>query len=219
MSREEIEMSSIAGSVYDVKLTLTSEILGTVPKSKEVYTDYVVGKALKEGVELTEEQVAAELETVQDIEEKGWTGFHMRDGKPVLRAYVIKGFFKEACGMLRRCPGTKSKPLTAHKKVIDGLVFIEPNEIELVLPEGAEMGVCERPLRAYTAQGERVALAKSDTCPVGTTLEFQVKVLGQVTEVLLREWLDYGALRGLGQWRNAAWGCFEYTMEKVEAAK
>ncbi len=193
---------------YAVKLTLTKEILGTVPKDPEIYGTHIAGHAA-----LTDEQLAEELATVEKVEEKGWTGFHMLDGKPVLYDYVIKGFFKDACGMLRRCSGTRSAKLTAYRKVIDGLVFAEPRQIPLDL-NGSAMGTNERPLRANTPQGERVALARSDTCPEGTTIEFVVTVLGAVPATLLREWFDYGELRGLGQWRNAGWGTFTYEMEK-----
>ena len=194
---------------YQVKLTLTKEILGTVPKDPEIYGTHIAGRAA-----LTDEQLAEELATVEKVEEKGWTGFHMLDGQPVLYDYVIKGFFKDACGMLRRCSDTRSAKITAYKKIIDGLVFVEPRQIPLDL-NGGEMGTNERPLRASTPQGERVALARSDTCPEGTTIDFVVTVLGAVPATLLREWLDYGTLRGLGQWRNGGWGTFTYEMEKL----
>jgi len=192
---------------YKIKLTFTEPLLGGTPKDPEIYKGYIATKAA-----LTDEQVAEELATVEKVEEKGWTGFCQRDGKPFLRDYVIKGFFKDACGMLRRASDTKSTKIRAYKKVIDGLVFVEPKEMFLILPAGAEMGVLERPLRAQTAQGERVTLARSDTCPPGTTLEFDVTILGGVSKVLLTEWLDYGILRGLGQWRNAGYGRFTYEM-------
>lgn len=195
---------------YAVTLTFTEPILGTVPKDPDVYAKYIQGVAANLG----DEEAAQELETVEASEEKGWTGFHMLNGAPILYDYVIKGFFKDACGMLRRAEGTESKGLTAYKKVVDGLVFITPRQIPLELPGGAEMGALERPLRAQTAQGERVALARSDTCPPGTMLSFTVTVLGQVSEALLTEWFDYGALRGLGQWRNASYGRFVYEMTK-----
>jgi len=195
---------------YNVTLTFVEPILGTIPKDPEVYAGYIATKAA-----LTDEQIAEELATVEKVEEKGWTGFHMLDGKPMLYDYVLKGFFKGACSALRRVSDTKSAKVKAHKKIIDGLVFITPRRIPLVLPTGEGLGVLERPLRAQTAQGERVTLARSDTCPVGTTLSFTVTVLGQVGEVLLREWLDYGALLGLGQWRSGGFGCFEYVMEKA----
>ena len=191
--------------VYEIKLKFDQPLLGTVPKDREIYASYVANKA---------EDVNDELETVEQVEEKGWTGFHTLDGQPILYDYVIKGFFKDACGMLRRVPGTRSSKLTAYKKVIDGLVFVKPRRIELQLPDGETLGILERPLRAQTAQGERVALARSDTCPVGTSMTFTATVLGQVPEALLREWVDYGALRGLGQWRNASYGAFSYEMTK-----
>lgn len=116
--------------------------------------------------------------------------------------------------MLRRVPGTKSEKLTAFKKIIDGLVFVEPRQIPLHF-NGNGMGVLERPLRAQTAQGERVTLARSDTCPVGTTMEFTIEIIGGLDEKTLREWLDYGKRRGLGQWRNGGYGSFTYEMEEV----
>lgn len=84
-------------------------------------------------------------------------------------------------------------------------------------PNGGELGVLERPLRAATAQGERVTLARSDTVPAGSTLVFTINVLGgSISEELLREWLDYGENRGLGQWRNAGYGRFGYTLKKLD---
>lgn len=195
---------------YEIVLTLTEPVLGTVPKDPDIYAGYIATKAA-----LTDKELAEELATVEKVEEKGWTGFHSLNGQPILYDYVIKGFFKEACGALRRVGDTKSHKIRAYKKIIDGLVFVEPRRIPLVLPEGEEMGVLERPLRAQTAQGERVTLARSDTCPPGTTLTFTVSVMGGVSKVLLREWLDYGAFRGLGQWRNASWGRFSYQLKKA----
>jgi hypothetical protein len=200
-----------------IKLTFTEPLLGTITKDPEVYAAYIASRAA-----LTDEDLAEELATVEKVEEKGWTGFHMLDGQPILYDYVIKGFFKDACGMLRRVKGSGSSKLRAYKKEIDGLVFVykkeidglvfvTPRQIPLVLPEGAELGLLERPLRASTAQGDRVALARSDTCPPGTTLTFTLAVLGGgIGDDLLREWFNYGALRGLGQWRNASYGRFEW---------
>ena len=195
--------------IYHIKLTFLEPILGTVPKDPDIYKSYIADKAA-----LNDEELAEELATVERIEEKGWTGFHKLNGLPVIYNYAIKGFFKDACSMLTRTKDSESGKVRAFKKIIDGLVFIEPRQIYLVLPDNAKIGVLERPLRAQTAQGERITLARSDTCPAGTTMEFTVKILGQVSEKLLREWLDYGGFRGLGQWRNADYGKFEYTIAK-----
>jgi hypothetical protein len=195
---------------YQVTLTLLEPMLGTVPKDPEVYASHIMTKAA-----LTDEQAAEELESVEHAEEKGWTGFHQVDGKPIIYDYVVKGFFKDACGMLRRVDKSESSKVRAYKKEIDGLVFITPRQIPIRV-NGDGMGVLERPLRAQTAQGERVTLARSDTVPAGTVLEFTINALGgSISEQLLREWLDYGENRGLGQWRNAGYGRFSYTINKL----
>lgn len=201
---------------YKVELTLMEPMLGTVPKSKQLYRDFIIKKAEREGVKLSEEQIVEELATIEEMEEKGWTGFHTENGGPAIYNYMIKGFLKAACSSLRRVSGTKSHKLVAHKKVIDNLVHVYPRLILLDL-NGGEMGVLERPLRAQTAKGERVALARSDTAPVGTTIEFKLKVLGNVVnQVLLEEWLDFGELIGLGQWRSGGWGQFSYQIERLK---
>ena len=63
-------------------------------------------------------------------------------------------------------------------------------------------------------QGERVTLAKSEMLPAGTTMIFEVETLSDdaVPLELLREWLDYGSKRGIGQWRNSSYGRFEYEL-------
>jgi hypothetical protein len=189
---------------YAVKLTFEEPLLGTVALNKEVFGDYVRNANTGED----------ELETlpVDEQIEKGSTGFHRVDGAPILYDYVIKGFFKDACSMLRRSKGSGSAKLTAFRKVIDGLVFIGPRRIPIALTGPIEW--LERPLRAQTAQGERIALARSEMAPVGSSIEFMVKVLGEVPQDLLEEWLTYGGLRGLGQWRNAGYGRFSYELAK-----
>ncbi len=195
---------------YKVTFMFKEALLGTVAKDKEVYASYIASKA-PVGTDTSDE-----IESVEQIEQTGWTGFHMVDGQPIVFNYVIKGYFKDAASMLSRVPGTLSKEVRAFKKIVDGLVFVEPRQIPLLLPDGASLGVFERPLRAHTAQGERIALARSDTCPAGTRLECEILVLGGVSEALLGEWLDYGQLRGLGQFRNGGFGVFGYTLEQLD---
>lgn len=54
------------------------------------------------------------------------------------------------------------------------------------------------------------ALAASETVPAGTVLEFSILVMNPKDAETVREWLDYGALRGLFQWRNSGKGRFEW---------
>lgn len=186
-----------------VKLTFTEEMLGTKPADPEIYSTYVSPKE----DEKKDEELAALPEMEQD--DKGVTVFARdENGEPAIWDYQIKGFFKDACSMLRRVDGTLSKKMTAYKKIIDGLVFVKPRLIPITV--SGEMGFCERPLRAQTMQGERVSLAKSETVPAGSTIEFTVFCLKNNDMGIVKELLDYGELRGLGQWRNSGKGTFTY---------
>jgi hypothetical protein len=100
-----------------------------------------------------------------------------------------------------------SNKLKAYKKVIDGTIFVQPRMIFLNGKLGPN---CQRPLRAQTAQGERIALANSETVPAGTTFTANIMLLDEGSEKIVREWLDYGQLRGLGQWRNSGKGRFTW---------
>lgn len=93
------------------------------------------------------------------------------------------------------------------------MIFVQPRMIPIHV--NGEITECQRPLRAQTAQGERVSLANSEQIPAGSTCEFEVMLLDDSHEKVVLEWLDYGALRGIGQWRNSSKGRFEY--EVLEA--
>lgn len=194
---------------YTVKIVFDEPLLGTAPMDEELYTNFIRAKA--EDVDGTLD----ELETLTPTEEieKGTTGFHRLDGEPILYDYVIKGFFKDACGMLRRDKESASSKVMAYKKIIDGMVFVAPRRIPIEV--AGEIYILERPLRAQTAQGERVALARSEAIPEGSGLSFKVMTMGDAKKALLDEWFTYGALRGLGQWRNAGYGRFTYTITET----
>lgn len=188
-----------------VKITLLEDMLGTASADKEIHETYIASKAEDAP------SVAEEIEALgfDEVVEKGMTVFPRdTDGCPIVWDYQIKGMFKDACGMLRKVTGTRSSKLKAYKKEIDGLIFPEPRKIRIAL--SGPMGNLQRPLRASTAQGERVALANSETVPAGSTIIFSVLCLEDSAIELVKEWLDYGRLRGLGQWRNAGYGRFVY---------
>jgi hypothetical protein len=199
-----------------VTLTLTQELLGTASANPKLYGDFIQSKRPEDAA--TDDETAT-LPPVEEEIAKNTTVFHRdTDGRPFLYDYTIKGFFKDACAMLRRSDDDAplSKKLKAFKKEIDGLIFVEPRQIVLELPDdGDKMGICERPLRAQTALGERIALARSETVPVATKLTFTILALKNL-EGEIREWLAYGVFRGLGQWRNSGKGRFTYEAHGVE---
>lgn len=189
-----------------VRLTFTDEILGTSSGNPELHREFIASKA--PDAQKIEEEVAAL--GVDAVEEKSMTVFpRLADGTPFLYDYQIRGFFKEICGAMKAISGTKSSKIKAHKKKIDNTIFVEPREIPLDL-HGMKMANCQRPLRASTAQGERIALANSEVCPEGTSCEFEVLCMVDEDAAMLLEWLEYGKYKGIGQWRNSGKGRFTF---------
>ena len=200
---------SIEMHTLKVRLTFQEEVLGTASNNPEIHSEFIASKA--PDAMSAEEEVAAI--GVEEAVEKSMTVFPRNEnGDPILFDYQIKGFFKDACGVLRRVPGTKSSKIKAFKKEIDGLLFVVPRMIPLNMP--GPMGECQRPLRASTAQGDRVALAHSEAAPAGTTVEFEIRCMTKDMYELSRECLDYGILRGIGQWRNSGKG--RYLWEEIK---
>lgn len=194
-----------------VKLTLTEEMLGTKAANPDVFANFIASKH-PSGTPQRDE-----LDNAENMEEAGTTVFHRQDGKIGIYDYQIKGFFKDAAGAMNRfdndCRNGLEK-LTAYKTKIDGCVFVSPRFIEINLPAGASVGICERPLRADTAQGPRVSVCRSETVPAGSTIEFVVTVFSKDLLPYVEAWFGYGALRGLGQWRNSGKGRFAFAEVK-----
>lgn len=193
------------GTTIKCKLTFFEQLLGTASNDPDIHGSYIAGKA-PDAMSVAEEIEAVGLD---DVIERGMTVFPRdKDGNPFIYDYQIKGFFKDACAALRKVKGTKASKIKAYKKEIDGLLFVHPRKILLQMP--GPLGECQRPLRASTAQGERVALAHSEAAPAGTVIEFEILCLTEDMQDLAYECLDYGELRGLGQWRNSGAGRFEW---------
>ena len=202
----------------NVRITFTEPLLGTAPADEYIYETYV-RKNAPDAATLEEEISTLGADAVI---EKGMTVFHRSaDGAPILYDYQIKGFFKDTCGALARVKTTESAKLRAYKKIIDGLIFPYPRQIKLVAND--EIKMRQRPLRANTPVGEKTALAICEELPAGTTCEFAITLLDPAHERVVREWLDYGALRGMGQWRNSGAGRFTWVevtaSEAQEASK
>lgn len=204
-----------------VKAKLLEAMLGTSPADKEIYSSYIGSNA--PDAQTLEEEIAAL--GADNVAEKGMTVFpRTDDGAPFIYDYQIKGFFKDSCKMLsklskekdakgKKKPVNESSKLRAYKQDIDGLIFVSPREIPIIFD--GEIGVCQRPLRASTPMGERVALASSEEVPAGATIEFEVTCLDDDHVAAVLEWLDYGRMRGLGQWRNSGKGRFEYEITEA----
>ena len=191
--------------VLKIKTTMFEEILGTASANPEIHEEFIASKA--PDAPSREEEVAAI--GAEEVFEKGMTVFPRdKDGNPIAWDYQWKGFFKDACAALRKVPGTACGKIKAYKKEIDGLIFPRPRMIPIEFD--GEIGICQRPLRGQTAQGERIALASSESIPAGATMTFEILMLTPEHEKAVREMLNYGQLRGFGQWRNSGKGRFTY---------
>ena len=189
-----------------VRLTFTEEILGTASADPEIHAKFIASNAPDAPTRKEEVEAIG----VEEAIEKAMTVFPRgKDGQPIIWDYQIKGFFKNAAKAFGYVGGKQK--LTAYKTKIDNLIFIEEREIKLQLPEGTKIGSCQRPLRAQTAQGERVALANSESCPAGTVIEFTIMTMVDDLMKNIIDWLDYGKLNGIGQWHNSGKGRFNWT--------
>ena len=225
---------------FEVHLTTLTTMFGSCPNDPGIYADH-----LQDEIDSSTPEARAEIAALPYDEEEAdktdRTTVFLRVGDfPGLHSHVMKGFFKSACGALWVVGGTFSSKVRAYKKRIDTLIFIEPqiiplhpadNEIKNLttyIDKTTGQVVCVRPLRAETAKGPRVALARSEVLPPGTELTFKMIIVGKVPklwrettkktplhEELLHEWLSYGRRHGLGSWRNAGWGQFTYEMERL----
>lgn len=191
--------------ILKVRATFITEALGTACSDEEIYTKFI-GSKVPSG-----ETPKDELEAIVKLEEppelKKTVFLRNRDDEPCMMDYQWKGYLKDACKALRRIKGTECSKVKAYKQIIDKLIFPQPRMIPIHIR--GKMGVVERPLRAETAQGERIALAASESVPAGSYVEFEIKLYDKEHEEWVKEMLEYGIDGGTLQWRNAGYGRFE----------
>lgn len=204
--------------IYKLKVVFVMPVLGSQP-TRDVASEFI---AKKNGFEALPED---EVELLPDALERGTTVFHrLPNGHPCLMNYHLLGFMKEA-GKVQNGQvdgGVKNLRSKVSQRIFvyavpDAGGSLSSRFLELHVPEGSGgVDYLERPLRAETAMGPRVALARSEMLPEGTWFECILEVLqGEITEKVLRDLLDYGWYRGLGQWRNSgAYGTFRYELVK-----
>ena len=211
-------------------LTGKTPMLGSCPANPEIYKKFIADKLadLKKGEEeigmLPTPEQLAEME--KDIKTQGFTVF-LRDGDNLcISGHVVKGFFKAAMNTLK-----SQLSIGSPKSKIDELLFIGERYIPLKRKNGDFITkpdrICERSLRAETMQGPRVSLAASeevDEWVVEVTLTLVDNAGSAKSKPLtweaIYECLDYGGLKGLGQWRNSGLGSFTWkeVTENVMAA-
>jgi len=189
-------------TIYKITIEFITDVLGSQPQ-RNIVTEYI-------NPNLEDD----EYETLPEKLEKATTAFHKVDGQPVFFDYQIKGFLKEAAKV---CNGLKLLEVKALRSKVTDHLFVYPRIIPLQIPEDEEITWLERPLRAETAQGPRVALARSEQLPKGTKFDMELHVLdgSPLDEDILRLLLSYGEDKGIGQWRNGGHGRFTFILHKA----
>jgi hypothetical protein len=194
---------------YKLKIYFLTPVLGSQPTT-EVASEYLAKKA---GLEFRPDDEAL----LDDVLERGTTVFHrLENGDPCLMNYHVLGFLKES-GKVQNGKSNVGGIKNLRFKV-GSQVFITPRQLPLVMPKGDGIDYLERPLRAETALGPRVLVARSEMAPEGSTVSCSLEVMhGEISQNVLLELLDYGFYRGLCQWRGSgAFGTFRYELSKDE---
>lgn len=196
------------------RLTGTDSLLGSSPSSKEIFSTFLVDKT-----KTTAERNAAreDVDNIIENDEKSTTIFYRdKNGGLILKGYHIKGFLKEAAKALKDQVNLKS-----YLSKVDTYVFVMEKNIP-IMRDGEQImkpdGYLERPLRCETAQGPRVALSKSEEILDPWYVDVTIRVVenagtaksAPIDMDMIEGFLDYGAMKGLLQWRNAGHGSFEW---------
>lgn len=204
-------MSQVVSDTRKYRLKGFTPLLGSQSAIKEIRTAYQLEK---NGINDEREN-----EDLVERDEKGLTIF-LQDTENedylYLGAYMIKGFFKEALATLHKQIGIRGV-----KGKADNFLFVNPGKV-YILRDGAPIqeadDVFERPLRAETPMGPRVTLAGSELVEDPWTLEIEVVLVDNESTKMSKSlsWetietaLNYGQLKGLGQFRNGGYGRFTW---------
>jgi len=169
-------------------------------------------------------------ETFKELDLKGTTVFFWdkKNNKPCIGDHMIYGFLKAATEAICRTVknskrGTVLESCSYTQSLINQHVRCEEQFItfdkDVKRQKNGDSFFLQRSLRAMTAQGPRISLAKSEVVEAGASLKFTLKVMtgSQITRKVLEKMFLYGGeFCGLGQWRNSGYGMFNFEMMGVK---
>jgi len=204
------EVKGMKKEILSIRIDFQEPILGSWPANEELLTRFITAKAPSPWQEEEEKQSI-------DPESKGLTVFPQDESGLFLWNFHLKGFLKEAGNVLK--DSLKVKNLRSK---IDNYVFIQPRKLYLKREDkhiSEPDDIFERPLRAQTMQGPRVALTGSERIypPCSITAAIEILENKEITPDLIRDLLDYGQYKGLGQWRNGGFGSFTWLLNSDDA--
>lgn len=198
-------------------ITFTEPLLGTASANPDIQAEFIASKAPT--TEAATQEVAA-IPVAEEVR-KATTIFPKDELGLFLWDYQVRGFLKEAIGVLAELGDAPGLSKWTFKRAVDALVFVTPRACRLLTAGGGHItkadGTEQRPIRCSTMQGDRVAMASSERIAAGCKCQFSIclitggeKAKLKIDRSLLIQALDYGSLRGLGQWRNGSFGRFTW---------
>jgi hypothetical protein len=229
-SRKELdEIVEDENQIERIKIKISAKLIesmiGTVPKNKLIFTDFVQNKMgefkghpIKTAAEMDEE-----IESVPNACEKTATGFHNDVFGVFIYNYMILGNIKANIYCLTANGFCKVK---AYKKSTDLFIKVYPRKIRFYRDDEEHPiqyadDTIERSIRAQTPKGDRVFLGKGDVINRNSKFKFEVELFknnkGLTPEVLI-EALKFGKHNGLGQWRGSG-GYGKYKLLSVKYIK
>ena len=214
-----LEDSEFMMNKMKIRIYFIQDVLGTWANNKQLVTDFISNSATKKCVRTdTSLPVEEEINFCPEIEDpdmqelKTMTVFP-RDphtGEPVMMGYQLKGFFKSAAKACRNRADSKSAKMTSFISKIDSDINIVSKFAIIHWGPDNRFHNLQRPLRAETAKGPRIALANSEVISAGAYFDMEISFPVDKYVDLIQEWLNYGYYVGLLQWRNAGYGRFMY---------
>ena len=199
-----------------IRINFTEDILGSWPADPDVLTRFVSQKAPSPWLEMEEGDALPKR-----TQDSGFTVFPQDEHGIFLWNYHIKGFLKEAGNVLREHVGIKNL-----RSKVDNHIFVSPRKLYLHRGNNGKAGrilepddVLERPLRAQTAQGPRITLVGSERVFAPCYLDATIETIPhkEFGISLVKDLLEYGKYKGIGQWRNASWGVFTWEQRNGKA--
>ena len=224
-------------NILKIQLTFIEPILGSLNNNAHIFSDFEKEKGRPLSAEkLAEEQAAISgemtKEEIDDTIQKQTTVFPRHEGKCFAYDYQLRGFCKEALAVGTELAAEAMGKLSKWtiRKTVDSMLFVAERRVFFMDEQNqpiTKVEQLERPLRATTMRGERVCLARSEIIPAGTSLTFTLKWLQSnntkstqaITYAALVWALDYGALKGFGQWRGGGYGRFSYKILETQLEK
>jgi len=219
-------------STMRVRAEFITPFLATASGNPELQEEFIAAKVHDYKGEITPDEKAAKMVEeiaavpVEEQISKGSTVFQRDKTGLHVWDYTWRGFFKECVSQMIELGEVKKLNPWNYKKACDGALYVNPRRVYLFDKNGKLIdkphGTLQRPLRATTLRGDRVALARSEFVEEGSYCEFEVVLFEsqsnkdyaawrELTPELIKQCLDMGNYKGSGQWRSGGYGRFTWS--------